>query len=240
MQSSVIDGSLNLSGAKFTSKTAAGSGDEGAAVLDLKNTKVNTVHSGKNQEAFWPLSLELNGFNYAHLGNNMASMSAKWFMAGLERQRCFSPGPYHQLAGVLEGAGHPDKANYIRYASKERERKKKNRFGKSWFALSLLKWMIGYGYGAGYFFSLIWVFSLMMVGAGVYVLADHNGVIPAGITIQPIAFSLDLLLPIIELNKAHYSIQFTGWFEYYFYFHKIMGYVLASFLLAGLSGLSKK
>ena len=52
-------------------------------------------------------------------------------------------------------------------------------------------------------------------------------------------YSLDLLLPIIQLRPKHYEIDLQGSVRYYFYFHQIMGYVLASFLIAGLSGLTK-
>ena len=60
--------------------------------------------------------------------------------------------------------------------------------------------------------------------------------------------SLDLLLPIVELNKAHADFVMkdladttaTAWIAYYFYIHKLFGWVLASFLIAGLAGLTQK
>jgi hypothetical protein len=56
-----------------------------------------------------------------------------------------------------------------------------------------------------------------------------------------LAYSLDMLLPIIELHKPHYhKIVLDGWVRVYFYVHKILGYVLALFLIAGLSGLTKR
>jgi hypothetical protein len=48
-----------------------------------------------------------------------------------------------------------------------------------------------------------------------------------------------MLLPIVKLNEQHYKIDLQGWVRYYFYFHKLMGYVLGSFIVAGLSGLTK-
>jgi len=54
-----------------------------------------------------------------------------------------------------------------------------------------------------------------------------------------VSYSFDLLLPIIRLREQHYCIDLAGWARYYFYIHKIMGWVLASFLVAGLSGLTK-
>jgi hypothetical protein len=54
-----------------------------------------------------------------------------------------------------------------------------------------------------------------------------------------ISYSFDLLLPIIRLRDSHYAIELKAPARYYFYFHKIMGYLLASFLIAGVSGLTK-
>jgi len=54
-----------------------------------------------------------------------------------------------------------------------------------------------------------------------------------------IAFSFDMLLPIVKLRDYHYTVDLKGWARYYFYFHKLMGYLLASFLIAGLTGLTK-
>jgi hypothetical protein len=49
-----------------------------------------------------------------------------------------------------------------------------------------------------------------------------------------------MLLPLIRLDDQHYIIRLTGGAYYYFYFQKIMGYVLVTALVAGLSGLSKR
>lgn len=54
------------------------------------------------------------------------------------------------------------------------------------------------------------------------------------------SYSLDLLLPIIRLREYHYEkVNVKGWARYYFYLHQLMGYLLAYFLIAGLSGLTK-
>ena len=54
-----------------------------------------------------------------------------------------------------------------------------------------------------------------------------------------LSYSFDMLLPVIRLREEHYKIDLVGGTRYYFYFHRIMGWVLASFLIAGLSGLTK-
>ena len=54
-----------------------------------------------------------------------------------------------------------------------------------------------------------------------------------------LAYSFDILLPIIRLRDKHYSVDLQTWARYYFYLHRIMGFLLASFLIAGVSGLTK-
>jgi hypothetical protein len=57
---------------------------------------------------------------------------------------------------------------------------------------------------------------------------------------NPILFSFDMLLPFIQLRKEHHELHIRETFQrYYFYFHRIMGYVLGSFLIGALSGLTK-
>ena len=57
--------------------------------------------------------------------------------------------------------------------------------------------------------------------------------------IQAIIYSIDLLLPVIELDREHYeNVTLPAPATYYFHVHKIMGYGLAFFVIAGLSGLT--
>ena len=52
-------------------------------------------------------------------------------------------------------------------------------------------------------------------------------------------YSLDMLLPGIHLREQHYEVDLKTGAKYYFYIHKIIGYTLAFFLLAGLTGLTR-
>ena len=103
--------------------------------------------------------------------------------------------------------------------------------------LELLKWTIGHGYGYRYFRSLGWV--LLFTGIGALVYGTTSQAQPQSIG-EIIWLSFDRLLPIIELDKQHYNIPLTGWQCYYFYSHTLIGFVLGSFILAGLSGITKK
>ena len=56
--------------------------------------------------------------------------------------------------------------------------------------------------------------------------------------------SFDQILPIIELNKKHGELVteplLPWWARYYFYFQKLVGWVLGSFLMAGFAGLTQR
>ena len=141
----------------------------------------------------------------------------------------YSRQPYEQLATVLQTQGDTGRATAIRYSARERERREAPSL---W--LKLLDSVVGYGYypeksfGWAAFFVILGAVVLQMSGEG-----PKNGM-PLGF-----AYSFDMLLPVVRLREKHYSIDLAGPARYYFYFHRIMGWVLASFLVAGLSGLTK-
>jgi hypothetical protein len=100
--------------------------------------------------------------------------------------------------------------------------------------LTAIQWFIGYSYHVER--TLFWIAGFLIAGIAVLGISGEgrrNGM-PFGI-----AYSFDMLLPIIRLREKHNEIDLQGWPRYYFYAHKIMGYVLASFLIAGVAGLTK-
>jgi hypothetical protein len=184
----------------------------------------------------WPPRMHIAGLTYDGIESvdGVGDDLEQWF----HRQRRYSRQPYEQLANILQAQGEIDTATAVHYAERERDRGEQiRRGGWSWpiFAwLTLLKWVIGYGYYP--YRSLYWVAGL--IGLGVFVLCRtgegrRNGM-PYGVS-----YSFDMLLPIIQLRQKHYEIDLWGWARYYFYVHKILGWALASFLVAGLAGLTK-
>ncbi len=89
-------------------------------------------------------------------------------------------------------------------------------------------------YRAHYAFG--WTVLFLVIGQMVFRSTQEakSGNMPYGIS-----YSLDMLIPLVKLRELHYTIDLRGAARYYFYFHKIMGYVLASFLVAALTGLTK-
>ena len=87
--------------------------------------------------------------------------------------------------------------------------------------------------------ALVWVLVITFLGA--IILASTAGRDFTFIdVIGNLAYSFDLLLPIVELDKRHALEGIEGWRRYYFYVHELAGYVLGSFIVAGLAGITKK
>ena len=241
--------SLDMTGTRVQGELRLGSGHQPKPIWDedkesrltLRNAVVGALQD-RHEEGAWPGNLDLGGFTYTRLGgfqseeggSDIAARKAAWFIDWLKKDQSYTPQPYHQLASVLRAMGHMEAVNAILFAGKERERHEAR--GWKWWGLSLLKWVIGYGYGYRYFFSLFWVVAITLIG--VFVLATVDNGAPSTLA-QKAAFSFDLLLPIIKLDESH-KIMFEGWQRYYFYVHQLMGFVLGSFVVAGLSGITKK
>lgn len=94
------------------------------------------------------------------------------------------------------------------------------------------------GYGFRYRWSVCWVGALTASGMAALYWSNEG---PSDATwTSRFFYTLDMILPIIELDKAYDGVVLTGCTQIYFYFLKIMGFVLASFIVAGLGGLTKK
>jgi hypothetical protein len=208
----------------------------GASVHALRDGLCRDDESNCAEDT-WPEHLKLIGFTYQTLTIfdydrelDMAARPAAWWTAWLRRQ-AYSQHPYDYLASNLM-VDYKDKAEDILYAGKNRELANTSFPGN----INLwLEWLlIGYGYRTRY--AVMWAGGFIILGAMVLRLSGEGtpNKMPFGI-----AFSFDMLLPIVRLREYHYTIDLKGWARYYFYFHKLMGYVLASFLIAGLSGWTK-
>jgi hypothetical protein len=240
---------LDLTGATLQGELHLGTANDdrpqwtGDAQLVLRNATIGALQCPPSPEA-WP-SLELGGCTYRQLGGfspadpgaEMAARPADWFVDWLEKDRTFAPQPYHQLAGVLRSMGHPETADAVLYAGKERERREAGWGTRKWWGMSLLNGTIGYGYGYRYFWSLKWVLGFTPLGALILGTTLQG---PDFTFLRRLAYSFDLLLPIVELDKRHSLEAIGGWPRYYFYVHELVGYALGSFIVAGLAGITKK
>ena len=260
LSSSHIGGALNLTGAEFQDLDLSATRIDGALVLgsaprsgwpdgarlSLRDTRAGVlqVHWDEATDA-WPEGLQLDGFTYDRLGfgsdtDNRLARDVDRYIGWLGRDVSYSPQPYEYLANVFRAAGESSKADRIRYESRERDRAEawQQEDYARWLGLTLLKWGIGYGLGVRYFLALWWIVVFTLIGA-VALQISRQG--PKGLTAKAV-FSLDLLLPIVQLDAAHsqHEASLAGGVKHYFYAHKLVGWVLASFLVAALAGLTQK
>ena len=192
-----------------------------------------------------PGQLDLTGFNYDRLGGLRATKSStmaarsndlllKWLTKQDGFETTYNPQPFEQLARVLRDSGYPGKADAILFAAQDHQRDSPDTplLNK---AILWVQWgLIGYGYHN--WIALIWFAGL--TGLGTWACGKS----PFGRRMQRSQrywYSFDMALPLVELNNRHKAVKLTGGAAVYFYFHKMVGFVLVSFLVAGLSGLTK-
>lgn len=252
---------LNLTGARVKGIFQLGGIDKHAKwnpkrpKLTLRNAEVGALQDTKSS---WPdpgteLDLELDGFLYGHLigGSSMEeygwrsnstnqedpyNREKEWFIDWLKRDITYTPQPYLHLASVLAAFGHEDKAHDILYEGRDIQREQPNVSLGRWLLLSALKYTIGYGYGWRYFYALAWVVFLVIVGTIVLRLCDER----YDQERLGVWYSLDMLLPVIRLREKHYKVDLNCTaVRQYFFVHKILGYVLTFFVIAGLAGLGE-
>ena len=243
LDNSTFGGDVDLSSAQLSGELALGEAVpqhspqwSPGKTLILRNARAETIPILTDA---WPAQVDVNGFTYKALRRDIAvdhhrtpECPSDLFRCWFGKQQSFSPHAYEQLALAFQNQGHADDARAIRYDGREREVSESGGLRYAW--LTTLNWAIGYGHHI----ELAMIWTLVLVILGVFVLGvsgegPKNGM-PVGLS-----YSFDMLLPIIKLRDAHYKIDLMGWPRYYFYVHKIAGYVLASFLVAGISGLTK-
>jgi len=271
-----ISREIDLSGCKVTGELRLGSSRRPAArwedgtSLVLRNTQVGALQDWWRDESdnSWPKALQLEGFTYDRLGGLLgegkeADMMARpvgSYLQWLDRDPSSSPQRYEQLARFFHQAGEPRKANDILYEARERRRRMtlaklddhgqaKRRDWLEGLGLWMLRTTVGYGLGRRYFRVLWWVGGLSLLGMALLITFGQHA-LPGWPAL--IFASLDQLLPIVTLDKAHDALIFGNasakppiepqpdWLRYIFYFYKVIGWVLGSFIVAGLAGLTQR
>jgi hypothetical protein len=236
---STFGGDVNLGSAQISGELQLGSAIpkqwSPGKTLILRNARAETIRMLTDA---WPAGLDVRGFTYHALredpagSHHPATECSDVFQCWFAKQKSFSPQPYEQLAMVFQNEGRDDDARAIRYDGRERERSESGGLRYAW--LTTLDGAIGYGHHIER--ALVWSIGLVVLGAIVLHISGEGPKhgLPVGLS-----YSFDMLLPIIKLRDAHYQIDLAGWPRYYFYVHKVAGFVLASFLVAGISGLTK-
>lgn len=165
----------------------------------------------------WGERLVLDGFAYSHFGEG-APLDSGFRLAWLERQRPahlaadFRNQPWRRLIRVLRGMGRPGSAGTLALRREQRLRRI-GRIGES--LPGALRWVAraahaGFGALAGYGWRpqrlVAWTLLVWVGAAAFFGLAEQQGALAAAGTsmpaFSPFAYTLDLLLPGIDLHEA--------------------------------------
>jgi hypothetical protein len=194
----------------------------------------------------WPTDgLELDGFAYGDIHDIESSDS--WIAKRLGwirgyTRRSFSPQPYENLLEVLRRGGHESHARTVARAKQDDLR----RYGQLPAPARLGNWLLGLLLGHGYAIwrALLLAAAFVAVGAIVFWLGEDAGQLASAAPKAPDfvapAYSLDMLLPIVDLNQADARPPLRGISLYYSWGQIVAGWALATLIGLGLTGLVKK
>ena len=219
-----------------------GDGNAHNPLLALLNTSVGGL---VDNAASWtePLVLLLHDFTYRRLtpfgprgGRFGEFRDAAWYADWLSRDTSASFQPYRQLAATLEAHGEDATAHDVLIAGRERQRLRLPWWSPERWWSWVLRWSVGYGYGAGELQALFLVFPLVLLGG---VLVRWKA--PPGPDGERPGFwySVDMLLPGMWLDERHPRVALPKGLRRYFNVHRLLGYVLLLFVVAGLAGLTE-
>ena len=253
---SQIKGNIDLRGSQLTVLDLSGSqadnalqlASDGHIVMWTKDTrpKINLhqtrVGSLQDVASVWPerLERELDGFRYNRFGglqsNPMDSgyhRPVDWLIRWIEADESYTPQPYEHLAEVLEASGQHSKADQVRVANRDRERDQYPIGTFQWWWLGAQKLAIGYGYGLGPFrllagLGLLTVLGTIAAARGMR-LHNEDENVKLG---KCFWYSLDTVVPFLRLQEEPYVEPWKGGIQYYFYVHRIVGYVIALWVVA--------
>lgn len=212
--------------------------------LILRNARVGALND--TIDSWEGVKLDLVGFTYDRLGglratkdSIMAARPKEWLLNNwLAKQEgfreAFIPQPFEQLAKVLRQSGYPVNANYLLLSKLNHLRDSPRTSTLTKASLWLQYVLIGYGYRNWQAF--FWFIGLACLGAWV---CSRS---PAGREMkisERFWYSVDIAVPVFDLDKTHATVKLTERCAIYFYFHKAAGFVLISFVIAGLSGLTR-
>ena len=237
---------------------------EGSSLIDTR------AGSLLDDAQTWGALHTLDGFSYARFGAT-APTDAAMRLGWLATQRPghfgneFRPEPWQRVIRVLRRMGHDDHATEVAIG-RERHLRRSGLIGRD--APAPLRWLprLGHalfgaftGYGHRPLRVLVGACVLWLGCAGVYWVADENGLMAStqpsltsarnAVHLQPLAYSLDVLLPLIDLRQQRRWIpavadnsltspaalvQALSWFE------AACGWLATLTLLAIATGLTER
>jgi hypothetical protein len=182
-----------------------------------------------------PGNLHMGGFTYENLvpqGPFPLAERLDWVAAATAE---YNPEPYERLAAVLRGAGEDEDAREVLLAKQRRRRESLPLAGKLWgYAQDLT---VAYGYRPGR--AAVWMAVLWAAGSVAFAHAAHPAAGTGRPPWNPALYTLDLLLPVIDLGQAD-QWQLRGGWEWLSVVMILLGWILATSVAAGATRLLRR
>jgi hypothetical protein len=239
-----IDGWLDFSGASLNNREGTALDLRGAdveelnlwlaeapaGIVDLTNTHVGVLN---DDQACWPIALRLRGFTYETLQSDQISVRdrIRWLARHVGG---YTPQVYDQLAAAYRRAGDEQAARRVGISKQWRRRSPLNPL--NW----LLYATVGYGYRT--WLAAVWLVILLVPGSRVFTVANAHHLMqadPNAPAFHPVAYTLDLLLPVINLGQR---VAFTprSWALYWSWALIGAGWILTTAVVTALTGIPKR
>lgn len=205
---------------------------------ECRNGAVNLHHARvsllDDDNANWPTELVLNDFVYERIRNEEVRVGVR--LAWLRRnQDGYAPQLYEQLATTYRKAGAEEEARRVAIAKHWSRRRQLNLVGKAWNWLLYVT--VGYGYRT--WLAALWLAALVGAGWWIFGHADMTQVGATGPTFNAVAYTVDVLLPIVDLGQQAAWLP-NGPAQYWSWALIGAGWVLTTAVVAGLASVFKK
>ncbi|MCI3223411.1 membrane-associated oxidoreductase [Streptomyces sp. NP-1717] len=195
--------------------------------VNLRRSQLELLHVAPE---VWPERVHLDGLTYGTLAPHE---SAERRLAVLERDvDGYVPYAYEQLTASYRRIGDDAAARTVQLAKQRRQRRGLAWYARLWGHVQDLT--VGYGFRP--MRAVTWMLSLLAVASAAYAVrrprplkADESP------DFNPVFYSLDLLLPIIDFGQERAFTPEGGWHQGLSYVLIITGWILATTVIAGVT-----
>ncbi|MFD3486365.1 membrane-associated oxidoreductase [Streptomyces sp. NPDC058665] len=195
--------------------------------VNLRRSQIDLLHVAPE---VWSGGVRLNGLTYGTLAPHEPAGRR---LAVLERDGDdYVPYAYEQLTASYRRIGDDDAARTVQLAKQRRQRR-----GLAWYARL---WGhvqdITVGYGFRPMRAVTWMLSLLLVASVAYAVREPRPLkADESPDFNPVFYSLDLLLPIVDFGQERAFTPEGGWYQGLSYVLIITGWILATTVVAGVT-----
>lgn len=232
------------------------------AIIVLNDARIHIIESeGRTSLESWPVLIGVSNLTFDILResddlterNNLVDWYGCWLRRGVFFSGRLDQRDYQQIATYLRARGDNASADVINIKGKDRETSQTCSDGWRYVidcGYLVLSWaLVGYGYRM--YLPIVYLLLFVIFGA-IALRHPYTKTYPDDFVGPPaplplgrrllygLGFSLDMFLPLIRLDEAHYeNTSIHGWRRGYLYAHKCIGWLLSAYVVAAVTGLTK-